>query len=478
MFKQDSTYEIIGSKKNYSEWYNQVLSAAGILDMRFDMKGMFVWLPYGFRIMKFLREKWDKLFQEKGIQEMYFPLIIPIKYAEMNDKWWEGFKDEGYKAIAGEKSEIQGALRPTGEPALYPMFAKWVRSKKDLPIRMYETVSSFRYETKQTRPLIRDREITNWFEIHTVHATKEEAARELELHVKFYDEIYENLLALPAFRVVKPIWECFPGAIGAYEYYSLMPDGKVMENGSANNLGQAYAKKFNIKFMDGKKEEYAWMVCTGNGARFLAAAFSEHGDDKGLVLPPRIAPIQVVIVPIIFKGKEKTVFTFIDKVKKILEKQNIRFHVDTRSITPGRKFNDWEVKGVPLRFEIGPRDVQNKQIVVHTRFTGKKKQIKFTELKTVSSMLNKIHNSMLKNSKKRLNDSIIFSNSMKEIKKIVENKEIAKLYWCGKTKCYNKLCSIGEGYEGFGTSVEKKGSGICPNCKSKAHEILFIAKSY
>jgi len=479
MVKQDSTYEKIAPKEDYSSWYNDVLSAAGILDFSYDLKGMFVWLPYGFKLMDSLIKKWDELFEKNGIQRAYFPQIVPISYCQINESWWEKFKEEGYKVIAGADDKVQGALRPTGEPAIYPMYSKWVRSKNDLPIKMYETVSSFRYETKQTRPLIRDREITNWFEIHTVHATKGEADAELNNHVKIMTYLYEEMLALPAFRVNKPIWDCFPGSVGAYEFYSLMPDGKVMENGSANNLGQAYAKKFDIKYKnDAGADEYAWMLCTGNGARFLAAAMSEFGDEKGLILPPRIAPIQVIIIPIVFKGKEKLVYDEVDRIKEELAKQKIRFEVDSREISPGRKYYDWEVKGVPVRIEVGPRDVEKKEYPLSVRFGNEKTGIKFSELKNVSKIIDDTHYKMLKASSKRLNESIVFSNSSKEVVNSVESKKIAKMYWCGDKKCYDKIVALGEGYEGFGTSTDSKGTGKCLNCSKTAHEELFIAKSY
>jgi prolyl-tRNA synthetase len=479
MVKQDSTYEKITPKENYSDWYNNVLSAAGILDFSYDLKGMFVWLPYGLRLMDSLIKKWDELFEKNGIQKAYFPQIVPISYCEINESWWEGFKDEGYKVVAGADNKVQGALRPTGEPAIYPMYSRWVRSKNDLPIKMYETVSSFRYETKQTRPLIRDREITNWFEIHTAHATKGEADNELNNHVKIMKYLYEEMLALPAFMVNKPIWDCFPGSVGAFEFYSLMPDGKVMENGSANNLGQAYAKKFDIKYIDEKGiEQHAWMICTGNGARFLAAAISEFGDNTGIILPSRVAPIQVILIPIIFKGKEKIVFDEIDKIKEELQKQKIRFEVDAREISPGRKYYDWEVKGVPIRIEVGPRDIENKEYPASIRFGNEKKKLKFEDIANLNQMIDSIHDSMLKASSKRLTESIIFANSSKDLINIVESKKIAKCYWCSKKECYDKIVELGEGYEGFGTSTDAKGTGKCLNCQNTSHEELFIAKSY
>ncbi len=480
MVKQDSTYQKIAPKEtDFSNWYNDVLSAAGVLDFSYDLKGMFVWLPYGLKIMSSLISKWDELFEKNDLQKAYFPQIVPISYCQINESWWEKFKEEGYKVIAGSDDKIQGALRPTGEPAIYPMYSQWVRSKNDLPIKMYETVSSFRYETKQTRPLIRDREITNWFEIHTVHATKEEAETELKNHVKIMTYLYEEMLALPAFMVNKPKWDCFPGSVGAYEFYSLMADGKVMENGSANNLGQAYAKKFSIKYKDEKgNEEYAWQLCTGNGGRFVAAAISEFGDNKGLMLPPRIAPVQLMIIPIIFKGKEKIVFDEIENIKEELKKAKIRFEVDARESSPGRKFNDCEVKGIPLRIEVGPRDAEKKEYPLTARFGAEKSSIKFSDLKSIGKLIDSIHSKMLKASTKRLHDSIVFCSTNKELIQTIDSQKIAKIYWCSSKDCYDKIVGLGEGFEGFGTSTDSKGTGKCLNCGKTSHEELFVARSY
>jgi prolyl-tRNA synthetase len=252
-----------------------------------------------------------------------------------------------------------------------------------------------------------------------------------------------------------------------------------MEKGSANNLGQAYAKKLEIKYKNEKgTDEYAWMLCTGNGARFLAAAISEFGDELGLILPPKIAPIQVMLIPIVFKGKEKIVFDEIEKIKEELSKQKIRFEVDSREISPGRKYYDSEVKGVPIRIEVGPRDIESKNYPLTARFGNEKLKIKFGELKNLTKVLENIHSKMLKASSKRLNESIIYANSSKDLINVIESKKIAKVYWCGNKNCYDKIVGLGEGYEGFGTSTDSKGTGKCLNCSKPSHEELFVAKSY
>src|SRR3989338_1371393 len=193
--------------ENFSKWYDQAIAAAGLIDKRYNVKGMFVWLNYGLETMKIIKDTWDGLFKKSNIKEMYFPLIIPMKYAQQNSSWFEGFKSEAFWVKTMDENNASHILRPTGEPAMYPMFSLWIRTKNDLPLRIYETVSSFRYETKHTMPIIRDREITIWHEIHTAHESKEEAEEEAKLHIKLNDQIWENL-ALEPLRVNKPLWEC------------------------------------------------------------------------------------------------------------------------------------------------------------------------------------------------------------------------------------------------------------------------------
>lgn len=465
-------------KGDLSDWYSQVLLVADMIDKRYDFKGAYVWKSYGYKTMQNIRKRWDELFQGAGIEEMYFPQIVPIQYCKQNEAWWEGFEREGYKVIAGADNEVQGALRPTGEPAIYPMFSLWTRTKSDLPIRMYETVSSFRYETKHTRPMIRDREITVWHEIHTAHATREEAEAEMELHMQLWDKLWADL-AMPVFKVKKPIWECFPGACGAIEYYSTTPDGRVMENGSCNNLGQAYSKKFNIKYTDTDgTEKYAWQICTGNGARLLAGALIVHGDDNGLVMPPRIAPYKAVIVPIIFKGKEKDVFKKCCSVYDRLSK-SFAIKYDDREATAGSKFYDWEIKGVPVRIEIGPKDIEKKQVTLVRRDNGEKIPVKETELtQKLEETLEKIHESLLKKATDMLGSQLRWAKTVPDLKENLKEGRISKVFWCNEGECYDKIGAIEEGAEGFGTDLSESQKGECAVCGKETFTVLYVAKTY
>ena len=467
--------QLNAKKKNFSEWMSQVLQLAEIIDNRYNIKSMFVWMPYGYDIILRIKAFWDKEFKKNGIKEMYFPLMVPINYAEQNDSWWKGFKDEGFWAGARGKQEF--ILRPTGEPAMYPMFSLWIRGLSDLPLRIYETVFSYRYETKQTRPLIRDREIGPWYEIHTAHATKEEAEKEIQIHKKMNDKIWK-FIAIQPLVVKKPKWECFPGAQGALEYYTLMPNGKVLENGSLNNLGQAYAKKFNIKFKDkGGKEKYVWQTCTGNGERYLAAVISQHGDDFGLVIPPNIAPIQIMIIPIFSEKNKNKIIKKAEEIKKRL--RNFRAEIDTREQSVGSKFYDSELKGIPLRIEIGEREIKNKKVTIFQRHNKKKESIKERNLeKEVTQRLKKTQEELLEKSKEELKKRIKEVFDKKEINKIIKEGKIAKIYWCEGEKCYDKLKGLKEGLDLFGSDIEKCEPGNCIICKAKTTNKSYIANSY
>ncbi len=462
-------------KENFPDWMSQVLALAKIVDNRYAIKSMFVWMPYGYDMMLRIKKKWDEEFKANDIKEMYFPLMVPVEYAEQNASWWEGFKEEGF--WAGTKNKQEFVIRPTGEPAMYPMFSLWIRGHNDLPLRIYETVFSYRYETKQTRPLIRDREIGPWYEIHTVHATKEEADAEIELARKMNDKIWEFIAVKPLI-VKKPKWECFPGAEGAYEYYTIMPNGKVMENGSLNNLGQAYSKKFNIKFTDKDgKEKYAWQTCTGNGERYLSAVISQHGDDSGLVLPPNIAPTQVIIVPI-FKDKNKV--EILKKAQEYKEKlKEFRVEIDSSENSVGSKFYEAELKGIPLRLEIGEQEIKNNELTLFTRYNKKKEKIKIKDLeKEIKERLEEIQKQLIKNSEKIIKNALSEPKDFEETKKALKEGKVAKIFWCGEDKCYDKVVKITDGLDFFGSDIKEAGLGKCAVCGKETKNKAYVANSY
>jgi prolyl-tRNA synthetase len=463
--------------EDFAVWYNRVILLADLIEKRYNVAGMFVWKPYGFRIMNNIKKIWDKLFAESGIQETYFPLIVPLEYAEMNDSWFQGFQEEVFWVKGHGEREATHILRPTGEPAMYPIFAMWIRSHNDLPLRIYETVSSFRYETKHTRPLIRDREITFWYEIHTAHTTKPESEDELKEHMRINDEIWKAL-AIPDIKVDKPAWEVFPGAVGAIEYYNIMPNGRMLENGSCNNLGQAYAKKFNITYVDENNEDqYAWQTCTGNGARYLVAALAIHGDDKGLIIPPRIAPIQVVIIPI-FKTQLEDVLPTCNEIAEELKKADISVVIDTADKSPGEKFYLWEIKGVPLRLEIGPKEVKENFVTAVRRDEGKRKKVERKDLALKTTvLLEQVQTSLYLRAQKFYKEITFETDRFTEMKERINQGKVALVRWCRSEECADEIMRI-EGVEIVGTIPNDDSVGECIICGKPIGKKTYVAKTY
>lgn len=464
--------------ENFSVWYNRIIQLADLIEKRYNVAGMFVWKPYGFRIMDNIKKIWDKLFTESGIEETYFPLIVPLEYAQMNKAWFDGFEDEVFWVKGRGEGEPTHILRPTGEPAMYPIFAMWIRSHKDLPLRIYETVSSFRYETKHTRPLIRDREITFWYEIHTAHTTKEESEEELKEHMRINDLIWDAL-AIPNIKVDKPQWEIFPGAIGAIEYYNIMPNGRMLENGSCNNLGQAYAKKFEITYVDeNNQDQYAWQTCTGNGARYMVAALALHGDDKGLILPPRIAPIQVIIIPI-FKEKIEEVLPTCKDIAEKLSNEDITVRIDDSEKTTGEKFYIWEIKGVPLRLEIGPKEIKEGFLTAVRRDLGKRQKVEMKDYPLkVAMLLEQVQNNLYIRAEKFYNEITFETDKYTVMKDKINNEgKVALVYWCGSEDCADEILRI-EGVEIVGTIPGDTASGDCIICGKSSGKKTYVAKTY
>jgi prolyl-tRNA synthetase len=465
--------ERLPSKDNFIEWYNSLLQLAEIADRRYPVKGTFVWLPYGFKIMKRLTEIWDKIFEENGIQQVYFPLFVPLEFARINEEWFEGFKTDAFY-VEGENA----ILRPTGEPAMYPIFKYWIMEGK-LPIRVYQTVSSFRNEGKTTHTMIRDREITFWHEIHTAHKTKEEANEEMEKHRKIYEYIWKEVLNIPPICVEKPKYEIFPGAESAYEFYVILPNGRLLENGSVNNLGQAYAKKFDLFYVDEEgNKRYVWQVCTGNGARFLVAAFSLHGDERGLVLPPKIAPIQVVIITIPKEGKYY--LEEAEELKKRLESFGVVTFIDKSEKTPGEKFNIWDIKGVPIRIEIGEKEVEKGIYTVYRRDIKERMEVNKQEIEKVVSVLLKeeIPKSLYRKVEILYQQKIKYFDSIESVKEWIEKGNVAKVNWCGSKECFDKIKELGPSIEPIGFLYDERKIGFCIVCKQNTDKLTLVGKTY
>ncbi|MGP8321994.1 MAG: proline--tRNA ligase [Methanosarcinaceae archaeon] len=470
---------LLPAKKNFSEWYNELLRAAKIMDVRYPVKGLYVWHPFGFSIRKNVYAIIRELLDEDH-QETLFPLLIPEHEFMKEAEHIKGFEDEVYWVTHGGTTplDVKLALRPTSETAIYPMYKLWVRSHADLPLKLYQIVNTFRYETKHTRPLIRLREITSFKEAHTVHTTWEDAAAQVDEAIRIYIEFYRQL-GIPVLPSKRPDWDKFPGADYTIAVDALMPDGKTLQIGTAHHLGNKFAKTFEITYEDPDGEQiYAHQTCYGVSERSIASMISIHGDDKGLVLPPRIAPIQVVIIPIIFKNGTQ-ILDACENVKSTLESAGIRVKIDASDNRPGAKYYKWEMRGVPIRIEIGPRDLENNAAMVVRRDNGKKEQVPFDGIETgISDMFDNIHADLFSKAEKELHNRIFDCKTLDEIKEKL-HLGIARIYWCGKKECGLTLEEdIGAGILGIPTVQDKNITGKCPVCDADATTRAYVARTY
>lgn len=466
---------------DFSEWFHNILEEAEIIDIRYPVKGMHVWQPQGFKIRKYTLDILKNILDETH-EEVLFPLLIPEDELAKEAIHVKGFEEEVYWITHGGLTELNKklALRPTSETAMYPMFALWVRSHSDLPFRFYQIVNTFRYETKHTRPLIRVREITTFKEAHTVHATREECEEQVHNAVKIYKEFFD-MLGIPYSVSKRPQWDKFPGAEYTMAFDTILPDGKTLQIGTVHNLGQTFAKTFDITYETAEGEhEYVYQTCYGVSDRVIASIIGIHGDEKGLRLPPTVAPYQVVIVPIIFKKGAEQVLDFCREIRDKLKNAGLRVHLDDRDIRAGKKFYEHEMRGVPLRMEIGPRDIENKNAVIFRRDKLEKETISIDSDKfidDIKTILDNISNDMKDNAWKSFNEHIRSAETVKEAKiKIEENKGIVSFNWCGDETCGKEL------EEKVHVDIlgiqEEDIQGVCINCGKPAKCKTLIAKTY
>lgn len=473
------------SKKDFSEWYSEILKRADLVDIRYNVKGFVVYRPWAMFMIKKIYSWFEQELEKKGHKPCLFPLVIPSENFEKEKEHVEGFEPEAFWITdAGNKRIERLALRPTSETAFYQLYSLWIRSYADLPLKLYQSCAVYRYETKATRPLIRTREIL-WIEAHDAFATEKEALGQVKEDMKTTKIVLWEKLAIPFIFFHRPSWDKFKGAVDTFASDTLLPDGKILQLPSTHYLGQNFAKAFNIKYKDEDgKEKYVYQTCYGPGiSRIFAAFISIHGDDRGLVLTPELAPVQVVIIPILIKGKEEKVLKKCKNLEKKLRKK-YRVELDLREVRPGEKFYYWEMMGVPLRLEIGPKDVEKKQVVLAPRI-GKKMTIEEKELEEqIEKVFTTLTNEMKKRAERWFKNMISEAKTIKELKKIIEKKGgFVKVNFCsvreGGEKCAIALKEkLGVEVRGIRYDKEEKASGKCIVCGKKAKYIVYVGKSY
>ena len=465
--------------ENFDEWFHDILENANITDSRYPIKGMAIWMPYGFQIRKHSMNIIKKLL-DKDHEEVLFPMLVPETELAKEGIHVKGFEDEVYWVTKGGQKDLneQLALRPTSETAIYPMYALWIRTHMDLPIKYYQIVNTFRYATKQTRPINRVGEITTFTEAHTAHATKEESDEQIQDFIAIYKEFFDDL-GIPYLISKRPEWDKFPGADYTMAFDVIMPNGKTLQVGTIHNLGQTFAKTFDITFEDKDGEhKLVYQTCAGVSDRVIASVIGIHGDETGLRLPPKVSPNQVTIIPILFKKGKEEVLAKCDEIKAQLEAAGLRVNIDDRDIRPGKKFNDWELKGTPVKLELGPRDLENNITVAMRRDEGEKIEIALDDslADNVIDLLNKTEENLSKSAWNFQEEHVKFTESLDEIPELVESGNVIKFYWCGD-EAIGKEIEEQTGYDILGIQ-EEVSEGKCISGKGDAKYVALMAKTY
>ncbi len=370
-------------KDNFSQWYNAIIKEAELCDLRYGIKGFVVFQPWSVMTMNRMFRMMENEIESRGHVPALFPALIPERYLTKEGEHVEGFVPETLWVTEGgsDKLEERYAMRPTSETAMYSMYSLWIHGSSDLPLKLYQRCQVWRYETKATKPFIRSREFY-WIEAHDCFATEKDALAQVCEDMEMSKRVIHWKYGIPFLFFKRPQWDKFPGAVNTYAADTLMPDGKALQLPSTHMLGQNFSKAFDISFTDENGEkQYVWQTCYGPAiSRIYAALISMHGDKKGLVLPFDLAPLQIVIVPIFKDETENLVLSECRKLKnELLTEFSVK--IDETDNTPGFKYNHWEMKGVPIRIELGPRDIEKDSAIIVRRDEGKKKQVPLSEIK-------------------------------------------------------------------------------------------------
>ena len=458
-----------------SEWYTQVVQKAELADYS-PIKGFMVIRPNAYAIWEKIQEEFNKVLDKKKVRNAYFPLLIPDSFFKKEAKHAEGFAPE-LAYVEGREEGEKLALRPTSETIIYDSYSKWIRSWRDLPFKLNQWCNVIRWEVKQTKPFLRTREFL-WQEGHCVFENEKDADKDMNEMIGEYQKLIGELLAVPTFIGRKSEKEKFPGAQTTMTIEAFMPDGKALQCGTSHNLGQGFAKVFDVKFLDkDEKEKYGWQTSWGFSTRLIGALIMVHGDDKGLVLPPKVAENKVVIVPILFEDSKKKVLGKAGVIAKKLKEYNCILD-DREEYKPGYKFNEWEMKGIPVRVEIGPKDLEKDTVVLVRRDTGDKKVIKINDVdKEVDKALVDIQRNLFEKAKKFLDSRIDSAKDMVELNKKLKSGKIVKVYMKNDVGVEDLI----KDETGGATSriiEEVEEAGNCIKSGEKVNTLGYISKSY
>ena len=467
---------IASRSDDFPQWYTDVILKTDMVDYSI-VKGCMVIKPYGYGVWELIQNEMDRRFKETGHVNAYFPLLIPESLLKKEAEHVEGFAPEVAWVTHGGDEELTERLciRPTSETIICSMYSKWIQSYRDLPLLINQWANVVRWE-KNTRPFLRTSEFL-WQEGHTAHATFEEAEAETQRMLEVYREFAQNVLAIPVICGRKSEKEKFAGAQATYTIEAMMQDGKALQMGTSHNLSDHFAKAYDIKYLskDGKLE-HCFTTSWGTSTRMIGGLIMVHGDDRGLVLPPRVAPIQLVILPIAMH--KAGVIEKADEIYAQLKSAGIRVKVDDSDQTAGWKFNQWEMKGVPVRLEVGPKDIENKQVVLVRRDTHEKYIVPMETLTdTLKKLLDDIHESLYNRAMAFREAKTVDATTFEELKNGV-NGGFVRAMWCGDRECEDAIKEKTGATTRCMPFEQKHLSDVCVHCGKPAKAMTYFAKSY
>ncbi len=476
--KKEFVKEITNIEEDFAKWYTDIVIKADLADYT-DTKGCLAIKPYGYAIWENIQKYTDDLFKKSGVENVSMPLLIPESLLQKEKDHVEGFAPEVAWVTQGGGEELEEKLciRPTSETMFSNLYAKWLSSWRDLPFVYNQWCSVLRWE-KETRPFLRSREFL-WQEGHTIHSTEQEAKERTLQMLEIYTRVIEDLLAIPVVKGEKTPSEKFAGADNTYTVETMMHDGRALQSGTSHYFGQNFTKPFEVKFQNKEgKEEYAYQTSWGVSTRLIGGVIMAHGDNRGLKLPPKVAPIQVVIVPIAAHKEGVT-----EKARELYQTllENYRVKLDLRdNYSTGYKFNDWEMRGVPVRIEMGPRDIENGICIAVRRDTIEKQEIKLENLsQELEGLLEEIQVSMFEECKKRLQEKTTIATNMEEFSKnMEENQGFIKAMWCGEEACEDKIRELTGAKSRCIPFEQEHISDTCVCCGKNADKMVVWGRQY
>lgn len=476
--KDEKNLGIDAEKDEFSNWYTQILLKAELIDYS-PVSGCYILRPRAYAIWEKVQHYFDNLIKNDGVKNVYFPLLIPENLLNKEKEHVKGFSPEvAWVTEAGNtKLSERLAIRPTSETIMYSSFSKWIHSWRDLPLRINQWANIVRWEFKHPLPLIRSREFL-WQEGHSVFALQNEADEEVYKIREFYESVFKNMYAVPVIKGRKTEKEKFAGADYTLSTEVFLPSGKAIQGATTHNLGQNFSKSFDITFLDkNEKKTYPFQTSWGLSTRSIGIAIMMHSDDKGLVLSPRVAETQIIIVPIFTEENKKVILKAAQDIKDKLKGYSVE--IDISDKTPGFKFNDSELKGIPIRIELGKKDLDKNEVTIFRRDTLKKESVKIKDISDkIKKLIDDIHNNLYYKAEEFLQKSTISVNDMIKLKKTISDKKLGVAEWCGDEKCEDNIKSETGGAKIICINEDTKPKKNCVNCKKKSKYVIYVAKSY